>query len=115
VTECVRDPPVPVTVTSYVPVTVELVEVIIKVEVVDPPEVRVTVLGLTETVRPEGAVPDSETGPEKLLKLVNRRVELAEIAGLILRLEGLAEMEKSDTEGPITDTRVVREFVSFPL
>jgi hypothetical protein len=98
-----------------VPVKVELVEVIVRVDVVDPPEVRVIVLGLTETVRPEGAVADSETGPEKLLKLVNRRVELAEIPGLIMRLEGLAETEKSDTEGPITDTRVVREFVSFPL
>jgi hypothetical protein len=96
------------------PIGVELVEVIVRVDVAEPPDVRLTVLGLTETVRPEGVVVDSETGPEKLLKLVNARVELVEDPGVIVRLEGLAVTEKSDTEGPITDTEVVRELMSFP-
>lgn len=97
------------------PAGVELVEIIVSVDVAEPPEVRLTILGATETVRPEGAVADSDTTPEKLLKLVNERVEAVEDPGLTERLEGLAEREKSDTEGPMTSTVVVRELMSFPL
>jgi hypothetical protein len=88
---------------------------IVRVDVAELPEVRLTVLGLAETIRPRVAVVESETGPEKLLKLVNARVEVVEDPGRIVRLEGLAERKKSDTEGPMADTVVVRELMSFPL
>lgn len=89
-------------------------ELIVSVDVADPPDARLTMLGVTETVRPDVAV-ESETVPEKLLKLVNARLELVEDPGDIVTLEGFAEREKSDTEGPITSTVVVRELTSFPL
>lgn len=97
------------------PAGVELVEITVSVDVADPPGERPTMLGATETVRPEGAVADRDTAPEKLLKLVNERVEGVEDPGVTERLEGLAEREKSDTEGPMTSTVVVKELMSFPL
>ena len=71
-------------------------------------------LGLAETVKLEGAVAESEAGQEKLLRLGNVTVEAAEDPGVIVRLGGLDVMEKSDTEGPITDTEVIRELMSLP-
>ena len=111
----VRDPPVPVTVTLYEPIGVELAADMDRDVVAEPPEVRPIVLGLRDAVRPEAVDAESETVPEKLLRLVKTRVELADDPGDIERLEGLAEREKSDTEGPMTDTTVVSELMSFPL
>lgn len=87
----------------------------VRVVVAEPPGVRLIVLGLSRVVRPETVEVESETVPVKLLKLVRTRVELADDPGDTEKLEGLAKREKSDTEGPITDTVVVRELTSFPL
>lgn len=50
----------------------------------------------------------------KLFKLVRVRFEFPEELNGIVRLEGFAERKKSDTEGPLTVTVVVSEFVVFP-
>lgn len=93
----------------------ELTELIVNVDVAEPPIVRLTVLELSDAVRPEVVAVESETVPEKLLKLVSARLDVAEDPGRIVRLAWFAEREKSGTEGPIIDTVVVRELVSFPL
>jgi hypothetical protein len=92
----------------------ELLDVIVRLDVWEVPAGRLIVLGLATAVRPEGVVVDSETNPEKLLKLVNVRMETALDPGVIARLEGLAVKEKSDTEGPMTDTETFSEVMSFP-
>ena len=96
------------------PIGVEVVEVMVSADVAELPGVRLTMLGLSEAVRPEAVDVESATVPEKLLKLVKSRVELADDPGDIARLEGLAAREKSDTDGPMTDTVVVRELLSLP-
>ena len=94
---------------------VDAVEVTVNKDVAVPPGVRLTEFGLIETVSPEGAVEDREIVPVKLFRLVKVRFEMPEDASGIVKLEGLADTKKSDTEGPITVTVVVSVFESFPL
>ena len=62
-TECESDPIVPVTVTVYVPTVAELT---VSVDVADPPGDKLTLVGLTPAVRPDG-----ETVVERLIVPVN--------------------------------------------
>jgi len=93
---------------------VDAAVVIVSNEAATPPAVRLTEFGFIETVIPEDADDDSETVPVKLFRLVRVRFELPEDAGGMVKLEGFAEITKSDTEGPLTVTVVVSVFVSFP-
>lgn len=113
--ECDRTPPAPVTVTLKEPSGDELVVETVRTDIVDDPDERLIRFGVNETVSPVGAIAVRETVPVKLLKLVRLRLDEAEADSGIVRLEGFAERKKSETEGPITDTVVVRVFVSFPL
>ncbi len=110
-TECDREPLVPVTVTLYVPAELELT---VSTDVADPPELRLTLLGLREAERPEGdeeAVRD--TDPEKLLRLVRMMSEVAEEPVCTEMLAGLAETLKSLAE--LTVTEIVTECDREPL
>ena len=62
-TECESDPIVPVTVTVYVPT---VAEVMLSVEVAEPPGDRLTIVGLTPAVKPDG-----EVAVERLMVPVN--------------------------------------------
>lgn len=91
VSEWVREPPIPVTERLYEPTGVELVEVIVSTDVAVPPDAKLTVVGLIETVRPGGADAERETLPEKPLKLVDVSVEVIDVPSIIVKIEGLAE------------------------
>ncbi len=55
---------------------------------------RLTAVGLSETVRPDGlAVAESETLPEKPLRLVTRMFELFVFPGETMRDAGVATIE----------------------
>jgi len=57
-------------------------------------EARLTVVGVSETVRPDGPVgAESETFPEKPFRLVTRILELFVFPGATLREEGAATIE----------------------
>ena len=94
---------------------VDAVEVTVNLDAAVPPAVRLTEFGLIETVSPVDTVEESETTPVKLFRLVRVRFEVPKDASGIVKLEGLDDRKKSDTEGPITVTVVVNVFVSFPL
>ena len=70
-----------------------------RVEEPDPPEERVTLVGLREAVKPEGVTDeDSDTVPEKLFRLERLIVDEPWEPDWMVRLEGLLEMLKSAEE-----------------
>jgi hypothetical protein len=70
----------------------------VRVDVPLPPEVRVTLVGLTETVGPFGETDgDSVIVPTKAPRLVRVIVEVPDVPGEIESEDGLDEIEKSTT------------------
>ena len=104
---CESDPLVPVTITENVPV---VFVPIVSVAVPEP----VMVLGLITAPIPGEGVAVRETIPENPLNAVMVIAEVPEEPWTIVRLEGLAEMEKSGVP-PNTFAIVVSELMSFPL
>jgi hypothetical protein len=85
-----------VTVTWYVPRPVPLLVNTVKIELADPPLWRVTFAGFRLIESPDGlAVENMETVPANPFRLAMARVDVPEEPRRIVRLEGLAEMEKS--------------------
>ncbi len=99
VAEWESDPLVPVNVMVYVPAGVEEVVKIVRVEVLVPPAVKVTGLGLNMKVRPvTGEVVDAarSTLPAKLYRLASVMVEVAELpATMLAGVAAFAEILKS--------------------
>ena len=94
VVEWTSEPLVPATVTVYVP---DVEEETVSVEVADPPEARVTLVGLRDGVSPAGeAEAESDTVPEKPPRLDRVIVEVAVAPAWMVRLMGLGEIVKSD-------------------
>ncbi len=61
-----------------------------------PPEERLTLVGFREAVIPDGEIEEeSDTVPEKLLRLERLIVDVPEEPDWIVRLVGLLEMLKS--------------------
>jgi len=84
------------------------------VEDPEPPEDNVTLVGLSDAVKPEGVTDeDKETLPEKLLRLARLMIEVPEEPDWIVRLVELLEMLKSGVTTTLTVTVVV--CVSDPL
>ena len=72
----------------------------------DPPEERVTLVGLSEEDRPDGETEaDRLTVPLKPLRLVRLITDVPEEPDWIVRLEGLLDILKS-VAGGLTVTRV---------
>ncbi len=70
---------------------------------------------LREAVRPEGETDrESDTEPEKPLRLARLIVDVPEVADWIVRLEGLAETVKSGV-GEVTVTETMVEWTREPL
>ncbi len=104
VTVCVVPPEVPVTVTVKVTAGVEVVVAIFSVERPVPPEVKVTGVGLTETVGPVGeTVADKLTEPANPT-LASEMADVPEDPAVIVRLEGLAERLKSAVTARVIST-----------
>jgi len=80
----------------YVPVAADAETVTVKVDVADPPEVRVTEVGLNVAVTPVGA-PETDrlTVPVKPYSDVTVMVEVPEEPGAMVREVGEADIEKS--------------------
>jgi len=93
---------------------VAAVEATVSMDAAVPPAVRVTEFGLIDTDSPEVPAEDNEIVPVKLFRLVKVRFELLDEADGIVRLEGVEDRKKSDTEGPLTVTMVVSVVVVFP-
>ncbi len=80
----------------------------------EPPEDNVTLVGLSDAVKPEGVTDeDKETLPEKLLRLARLMIEVPEEPDWIVRLVEPLEMLKSGVTTTLTVTVVV--CVSDPL
>lgn len=89
-------PLIPATEAKYVPGAVEARAEIVTVDVAVWPATRVTMAGLTVTIRfPVTTVVFRLTGPEKLLMLVTLTVDVAEDPGLTATELGLAVRTKS--------------------
>ncbi len=85
---------VPVTTMVKLPGVVELT---VRVDVPDPPEISVMLPGLREAVGPDGeTAADSETVPAKPLRLCSAIVDVAEEPAVKLSDVGLAAMVKSE-------------------
>ncbi len=94
------EPPVPVVVTTYGPVRVELDVQTLRVDVADPPDVTETTVGLKLVEGPAGEIVDDRvTLPLKPLTLVTVIVEVAQEPCTMLRALGLAAMVKSGGGG----------------
>ncbi len=95
VTEWDSGPLAPVTVRTYVPAVEELK---LTVAEPDPPEVRVTLAGVMDEVRPDGEdVEESETVPEKPPRLVSAIFEVPVEPACVVDEATLLEMVKSTT------------------
>lgn len=90
------------------------VELTVKIDVAEPPELTLTLVGLREVVRPDG---DDETVrdmvPVKLFRLVRVTVDVAEAPVCTETVVGLAAMLKS--LAVLTVTEIVTEWVRDPL
>ena len=112
VTECESEPLVPVTVIMYAPIGVLCNALTFSVEVLCPPDVRVTDELLNDVFGPDVG----ETTAEKLMVPVNpfRLVTVIRLVPDVprgrLRDDGLIEIEKSNTM-----TRIETECASDPL
>ncbi len=99
ITECEMDPLTPVTVTVYVPVGVDFVVEIVKVELAEPPADSVTVDRLNEVVGPDVTdgvtAADTVIGPEKPLTLTRVMSEESRLPWWMLTDDGLAVIVKS--------------------
>ncbi len=86
----------------------------VRVDDADPPDERVTLVGLTVDVKPEGeTVDESDTVPEKVFKLARLMVAVAEEPDWSVRLEELLEILKSAVLTTLTVTVV--EWDNDPL
>ncbi len=95
VTECDSGPLAPVTVRMYVPAVAELK---LTVAEPDPPETRVTLVGLMDEVRPNGdEVEESDTVPDKPPRLVSAMFDVPVEPACIVEDAMLLEMLKSTT------------------
>ena len=84
------------------------------VEDPEPPDDNVTLVGLSDAVKPEGVTDeDKETLPEKLLRLARLMIEVPEEPDWIVRLVERLEMLKSGVTTTLTVT--VDVCVSDPL
>ncbi len=93
VAECVRLPLFPVAVIVNIPVAEDVKE---RVDVAVPPDERVTLVGLRETVGPAGEEePDSAMVPLKLFRLDNDTVEVTVDPVFVVKDVGLRERLKS--------------------
>ncbi len=73
----------------------------------DPPDERVTLVGLTVAARPEGETEaNKNTVPEKLLRLARLTVEVADEPTGTLKLLGFAVRVKSGVEEDETMVKV---------
>ena len=80
----------------------------------EPPDDNVTLVGLSDAVKPEGVTEeDKETLPEKPLRLARLMIAVPEEPDWIVRLVELLEMLKSGVTTTLTVTVVV--CVSDPL
>src|SRR6266700_3983059 len=96
VTDLLRPGENPVTVTCYVPRLVPLVVKTVRIELAVPPLRSVTFAGFRLIESPDGlAMENMETVPANPFRLVIVRVDVADEPRRIVRLEGLAEIEKS--------------------
>jgi hypothetical protein len=73
----------------------DMVEVTVRVETVEPLEERLTVMGFNEPVRPFGVVAERDTVPEKLLRLVSFIDDVADEPAAMVSEPGFALSEKS--------------------
>lgn len=104
------EPLVPVTVTVNGP---DAAEVNVRVEDAVPPEERVTLAGLRESVGPAGeTVVARETVPVKLLTLVSVTVDVAEEPAVAVTEVGLIVIAKS---GDVETTPTGTEFEVDPV
>jgi hypothetical protein len=116
VTDRLRLPENPVTVTWYVPRPVPLVLNTVKTEFADPPLCRVTFAGFRLIESPDGlAMENMETVPAKPFRLVTVRVDWPDEPRRIVRLEGLAEIEKSGLVPLLTVTPTCTEWLLVAL
>jgi hypothetical protein len=89
-------------------------DVMVSVEVAELPEERLGLLGFSWTPKPVAETEaDSETGPEKPLRLDSVIVELADPLWNVVNDGGLVEMLKSGVAFALTDS--IAEWVSVPL
>jgi len=102
VIEWAIDPLTPVIITENAP---DELPVTVSVAVPEP----VMLAGVMVALIPDGAVTVRETIPENPLRAVAVMVEVPEAPGAIVRLEGVAEMEKSGTPVPETVTVIFVE------
>jgi hypothetical protein len=81
----------------------------VSVELPEPPEVRVTLVGLRFAVKPDAGTTaaDRVTVPENPFRLARLIVEVEENPDWTIRLDELAEMLKSGAR--VTVTRIVAE------
>jgi len=80
----------------------------VRVDDPDPAEVRVTLVGLTDAVKPEGDVAvERTTVPAKPYRLARLMLEVPDVPEEIVIVVGLAEMLKSGGGVTVTDTVVV--------
>src|SRR6266705_2194522 len=112
VTECESEPLAPVTVIVYAPIGVLCCALTLSVEVLCPPDVRVTDELLRDVLGPEVAETTVErvTVPANPLRLVRVTRLVPEVPRGRLSDDGLTVMEKSDTM-----TRTETECASDPL
>ena len=77
----------------------------VSVDEAEPPEERLTLVGLSEVVGPDGdEEAERATVPEKLFRLANWIVEVTDDPAETVRLDGLAEMLKSGVVPGATET-----------
>ena len=86
-----------------------------RVDVPEPPEVRVTLAGLRNTLEPDPGTTtvESVTVPENPLRLPRLIVEVAEEPDWTVRADALVEMLKSGAR--VTLTRMMTVWTSDPL
>ncbi len=90
---------------------VAVAELMVRVDVADPPEPSVTLAGFKDAVSPDGeADVESETVPVNPLRLDRVRVDVADCPACVVMLTELAVMLKSTTRRMMD-----REWVSGPL
>ena len=115
ITECEREPLVPVILTMYEPKLALPVEML-RVEVPLPLADMFRKVGLRPAEGPEGAtVSDKLTVPEKLLRLVRLTVDVPDEPWTRLMEEGFADMAKSGVGGCVTLTDTLVECDREPL
>ncbi len=87
----------------------------VRVDVPEPPEVRVTLAGLRDTVEPDAGTTtvESVTVPENPLRLPRLIVEVAEEPDWTVRADALVERLKSGAS--VTLTRMMTVWTSDPV